>query len=250
MKSVLPAFVLFLIIISLTLFFDSDSTPPTPPGGTGGAVEFPNSQQSSITATNPDMISGLDDFTIETFYKSNEGSSSDEVTIICLYNKNQLVEAKLIGSPTIQRDLHFFVEGLSIGSFAIPSLKLTDWHHVAIVCHSATYTLYFDGNAVITHSPIINIIASATTMEIGGNFSTGTGFFVGLQSNPRYSNFAQYTANFSIPSIPLSGVDTCALLLFTDQQHLLTDSSDVVGTTVKQQGNSTPLTVSQVTISF
>jgi hypothetical protein len=256
MKSVLVALILFLSIIVFAVMYDSMIVPVNPSGGPAGSVVFSTSKDASITSSSDLMNSGTNDFTLELFYKATMASITSSATLISL--NSDAVGNPILTQAFLFKDLNgvylrFAVMGTVYLSFEITE-KLNDWHHLAIVYSGPTISWFYDGvligSQVLTQPFNINYALDVPYVEIGYCTNSSQNYFVGNIANVRYSTKAQYTIPFTIPSVPLSAVDTGTLLLFTDQANLLTDSSDSIGTIVEQRGGSSTMVVADVTISF
>jgi len=155
-----------------------------------------------------DHTAGSDDFTFETWYKFSsvndswarivEAGAYDEPNTWRINQNNTSTELVFqIGGPSPRQEI-----------FSGVNVVLNDWNHVAVVRSSDVITMYINGVARGT----LNYTGSFDTpiKYLGvGNVNANNGgienFLHGYLSDPQYSNYAKYTADFSPsgdPDIP------------------------------------------------
>lgn len=256
MKSVLYALILFLAIVLLAVLYDSMSESGGTGGGPAGSVVFSTSKDRSITSTSDVMNDGNNSFTIELFYKADDANLDATTTLYSFYGTlpdtttETITRFELELNAEGKRVLKWYVKTFLLTTYVLPTENLTSWNHIAYVYNSNNENrMYFNGNLIHTEDIPLNInYASPPVVELG--FYGSAGYFVGNIANVRFSTKVQYTENFSIPSVPLSATDTATFLQFKSQADLLVDDADLSGSVVKQQGDTTPMTVENVVISF
>ena len=160
--------------------------------------------------------------------------------------------------------------GLDTGSFAIEnSGKLTynyktssnnfvkiqttelvstnTWTHVAVSKSGTSIKLFING--VVSYSGTVpaSLYQNTTTLTGIGANSQAISLFVGYLSDVRVTTTAVYTANFSVPTAPLTAItDTKLLLNFnnagiydaTNKNDLLTENTAQVSTAQKKFGTT------------
>ena len=265
MKNVLYALIIFLAFVLLAVFYDSMSEDAGASGGTGGSggpagsVVFSTSKDRSITSSSNAMNDGGNSFTIEMFYKADDANLDPSTILFSFYGilnttDDIIIRALLFLNRQNQRELHLYVKNQIPFVYLIPIENRTSWNHIAFVYSPGfNNSLYFNGKKIYTNIFNINVIYSTRPiLELGYCRSLTNGYFVGNIANVRFSGKAQYTENFSIPSVPLSATDTATFLQFKSQAGLLTDDCDYTYTpnSVQQQGAFLPMTVQDVVISF
>jgi len=256
MKSVLYALILFLAIVLLAVFYDSMSESGGTGGGPAGSVVFSTSKDRSITSTSNAMNAGNNSFTIELFYKADDANLDATTTLFSFYGflpdttRETITRFELELNTEGKRELKWYVKTFLLRTYVLPTENLTSWNHIAYTYNvTEENTMYFNGNLIHTEDIPLNInYASSPVVELG--YSGSAGYFVGNIANVRFSTKVQYTENFSLPSVPLSATDTATFLQFKSQADLLVDDADLYGSLVKQQGDTTPMTVQAVVISF
>jgi len=109
--------------------------------------------------------------------------------------------------------------GVSFGG----TLRIGQWHHLALVRSGSTFTPYFNGVAgtTTTNASAIN---DAAVNKFIGSATTGTAAVNGYISNFRVvKGTAVYTANFTPPTTPLTAITNTSLL--TCQANRFLDAS-------------------------
>jgi hypothetical protein len=90
-------------------------------------------------------------------------------------------------------------------------LAVNAWSHVCIVRNGSTLTLYQNGISVATQTGISGNLTDGRARI--GLMASGSGFWNGYISNLRVVNgTAVYTANFAVPSAPLTAITNTVLL--------------------------------------
>jgi len=91
----------------------------------------------------------------------------------------------------------------------------TDWHHVALVKNSNTYTLYLDGTA------LDNTVTDTDTDDISGPLSIGQNgangsYLTGYMDEIRISDTARYTSSFTPSTTAFTADSNTKLLIHSD----------------------------------
>ena len=127
---------------------------------------------------------------------------------------------------------YFVVNQANIGNVIVGKTILTAgvWYHFAVVRNSGVVTLYVNGSAEGTYS-------NSTDYAFGGN-----PFTIGNSSNAQISNFrfvrsAVYTANFTVPTTPLTAITNTQLLTCQSSQFIDNSTNNY---TITVNGNSQP----------
>jgi hypothetical protein len=177
----------------------------------GGSGYFNGSTDYLTTPSNAAFAFGTGDFTLECWIYTIAASDRG------------IYEGRASGSGTTGFTLTAFTSSVIrvyTGSSALISSSgttyLNTWTHVAVVRSSSITTLYINGTSVGTSASMGNL--TDTTPVIGGGRYTGTttvtSFFNGYISNFRMvKGTAVYTANFTLPTIPVTNITNTSLLL-------------------------------------
>jgi len=95
------------------------------------------------------------------------------------------------------------------------------WHHIAFVLSAGTVKAYVDGINEATFSSFGSPTAVTTTFFYDS--ANSSSYFLGYASNLRVTNTAVYTANFTVPTSPLTAITGTQLL--TCQSNRFIDNS-------------------------
>jgi hypothetical protein len=138
------------------------------------------------------------DFTVEGWYRPTSVSSLR--TLFTIGAPTAAAGALVVysSSGTLQAQPY----GGANTTFSGATMSINTWYHVALVRSGSTIKLYFNGTAnatTITNSSSIG--NGAVTI---GFLSGGYGYFAGQISNFRAAASAVYTADFTVPTRPLS----------------------------------------------
>ena len=121
-------------------------------------------------------------------------------------------------------------------SILTPELE-NQWFHLAIVRHSSTTTMYYNGVSEGTWSDSTNY-NEIDKLWIGRHGYSGNHNFTGWISNFRIVNgTAVYTSNFTPPTAPLTAINNTKLLICTKPDAV--DDIGPTGHTVTKSGTAT-----------
>ena len=127
---------------------------------------------------------------------------------------NSIFFGKHAASPMSGR-VALFVNNFSTSTQLLfdPDMLTSEWTHYAVVRNGDTWTMYRNGSSVATATWAGNPVSADTIWNIGGS-GEGTQFtWNGFISNARViKGVARYTANFAVPSSPLTAVAGTSLL--------------------------------------
>jgi len=163
--------------------------------GTGDYVEGPSVSDLNI---------GTGDFTVECW-----------VYETTLNTDRGIWEARSTGNATdgmtftrINTDAFRVWSGGALITTGSVTIQNT-WVHCAVVRYNGTLTIYINGSS--SGTPVSNStnFSSSEPFVVGGGrhntTATPTAFMTGYVQDLRVSNYARYTSNFTVPSLPLKG---------------------------------------------
>jgi Pectate lyase superfamily protein/Concanavalin A-like lectin/glucanases superfamily len=222
-----------------------------PGPGAAMAPAFPTGEPNYIYASDAPTLDldGLTEFTAECWVKASQPLPAQAVPVP--------ISSMGIRLPSDAQDpacaFKITIEGDAVG-FSLGGLSRNapstftpgQVHHLALVLHAGTVTLYVDGQAhpetpVPNAGPVQQEAHEEVMIGAGmGNFPLGPPVFdaVGLDAidSVRLSNTARYTENFSIPTVKFANDAQTLLLLNFDN----VDSNFVVAETTPQPNHPTP----------
>lgn len=180
----------------------------------GGSGYFDGSGDYLSVADNAALEMGSSNFTIECWFYplslpsdaliADFGSQGAQGSLIPFYcSSSNVVYYISSGGGTWN-----IASGVSFGG----TLRIGQWHHLALVRNGNTYTPYFNGVAgtTTTNSSAIN---DAAVNKFIGSATTGTAAINGYLSDFRVvKGTAVYTANFTPPTAPLTAITNTSLL--------------------------------------
>jgi hypothetical protein len=181
--------------------------------GTPYSYFFNGSNYLTLPAGTP-FAFGAGNFTIEAWVNmnsfANSGGFAQTIIDFRPANTNGFYPSLFVnssGSP------YFTTNNTQV---LVPSATLTlnTWNHVALVKNGSITTLYYNGISVGTYTDTNTYLVGAASPTIGVNGYTRTiGYFSGSISNLRIvKGTAVYTANFTVPTIPLTAITNTSLL--------------------------------------
>jgi hypothetical protein len=193
----------------------------TPAAGASApeSVYFDGTGDYLSVPANTALAFGTGDFTIECwFYKTSTGTTVISNNPATNTDNNYYVLDAVTANATFQ------IRDNTSQAFAYgPAVSSNVWTHLAVSRSSGTVRVFVNG---VSGSPvtITKSITSRTTI-IGGFLYTGfEGYFSGYISNLRLvKGTAVYTANFTVPTAPLTAIAGTSLL--TCQYNTFTDYS-------------------------
>jgi hypothetical protein len=179
------------------------------------------------------------DMTIELFVRFNILPSSQTVdggSYMMVYSSGSNLPYCLINDSSVQVAL----PGDKYGSWAIPTVSINTWYHLAIVRSSGTIKLYWNGTERTSFTNDYNWTPTGTDVLLAttanwGKFSDDRGSFAGYMDEIRVSKTARYTSNFT-PTASAFSSDSNTLLLihgddFDGSTSLYDDNGDTIPTT-------------------
>jgi hypothetical protein len=212
-------------------FFPFAPTAAYDPAVNGGSGYFDGSGDylRRGTSLDPAFDFGSGNFTIEMF-----------VYHVALKNYSGLI-GEVPGTTNNTINFYTFADGtvgatlLGVGQQMASSAgvaRANAWQHFALVRNSGVTTLYVDGVSRATYSSSANMAVGGSA-GIGIGSTHGTGDLNGYISNLRIlKGVAQYTANFTPPTAPLTAITNTSLLLNFANAGILDQTGKTVLDTV------------------
>ena len=185
---------------------------PTVSTSGSGSLLFGGSTQYLSYSANSFNTAG--NWTIEAWVYLTSSSNSDY--IVCGLASDRLY-IQWAGT-------NFYVGDAITNTIAVTGNKpLNQWLHVAVVKNGSTYTAYFNGTSIGSSTTALTA-TTLTTWQVGGR-SSNSSYTQGYISNLRIVTSAVYTANFTVPTAPLTPITNTQLLLNSVSGAYVTDSS-------------------------
>jgi hypothetical protein len=215
----------------------------------GSSLYFDGTGDYLSAPTNPGLVLGTGDFTIEyySYLTAHSGGNGETGYFQLSTNSNGISTSYTSGvlvsrnNPAGNRYLNVNINGTGINSNYAPPLN--QWFHTAIVRQSNTVYMYINGNLVIT--PTANSAnLTASYVGLGGYYDTNY-LMTGYLSGFRLVNSAVYTSTFTPPTAPPTPITSTGFLAnFTNagipdlamQNNLETVGNAQVSTSVKKYG--------------
>jgi hypothetical protein len=149
---------------------------------------------------------GSGNTTVEFWFYPTDGS----VTYRCVYDGRSTVGTDTgYGIFQYGRTIEIYGTALIVASAAL-AFSVNTWVHVAVVRSSNSVQIYINGTASGSSATYSNSLTS-TIRRIGDSVNTLFPF-VGFVSNLRETTTAVYTANFTVPTAPLTAITNTSLL--------------------------------------
>ena len=188
----------------------------------GGSLSLNGTSNYITVQGSSDFQFGLNDFTIEGWFKLN---STTFTRLWCFPNGDNL--------EAYNGALYYWNGGSPISSGGNTVIQGI-WFHVAMCKHNGVINVYFNGSSIISDNAPYNSTGSRA-IAFGGDVTGDTdtltsstfGYLSGNMTNIRIiKGDAIYTGNFSTPISPFTSIPNTVLLLeVADSSHLVTDSS-------------------------
>ena len=196
--------------------------------GTGDYLTAPYSASLDLTQGN---------FTVEAWvYRSVEGTADGIITQRPNNANSEGWAFRINAANTLQL---YYTGGSTITSTATISSGV--WTHIAATRSGSTAYLFINGSLVTSTSFSNGTSAANTTLTVVGAESDFSGSMSGYISNLRViKGTALYTANFTVPTTPLTAVTNTQLLTCQSSQFI-DNSTNAFAITVN--GNSQPTVV-------
>jgi len=175
---------------------------------------------ASIANSSGDLDVASNDFTVEAWGYLTAVLSSDST--LCAH-----VPAATVASGAFQIKIqgNTGYAGFSFGNgtsgwvfdtYSTTAVSTGTWHHFALVRHGSSFTLYLDGNSVLSTSSTTPILALSDPINVGGYSAALPISFNGYVDEFRFTNgTAVYTANFTVPTAALSTVAQAGPIIVT-----------------------------------
>jgi hypothetical protein len=182
----------------------------------GGSAYFDGTGDYLSVADNAALEMGSSNFTIECWFYplslpadnliadfGSQGTQASLIPFYCVSSSSSVVYYISSGGGAWN-----IASGVSFGG----TLRMNQWHHLALVRNGNTYTPYFNGVAGTTTTSSSSINDSAVNKFIG-SATTGTSAINGYLSSFRVvKGTAVYTAAFTPPTAPLTAITNTQLL--------------------------------------
>jgi hypothetical protein len=197
--------------------------PPVPPPETVGSMAFRSdfglTGSSVLFPNDASLAIGTDDFTIEWFQFWETGASFPRVFSIGSFPSINI-------AVSYEGVFYLWINNTPYNIGAEPSTDT--WVHVAIVGNGTSVKVYVNGSLLGTRNLSYNFTNTTTALAIGNETNQNTGgAFTGQITNFRWVVGTQvYTADFTVPSMPLTDIPgTQLLLLASNETDVVKDSS-------------------------
>ena len=195
-------------------------------GYTFGSMTFDETQGSYLISSSPDYAFGLNDFTIESFFRAATSSGDSYSGVISLrpngaFNSGVGINIRLYDTPN--PEVEFFADG----EFGTYSITNDTWYHAAISRNSGTSSFFINGELIKQITDIYNY--DCNDLVVGRYFTNLNDYHLnGIISNVRVINgTGLYTGTFSVPEVQLSATYSNTKFLINSQQT--TPTADVSG---------------------
>ena len=188
----------------------------------GGSSSFPQGASDVLTASSFPALNA-DDWTVEFWWRSTH---TFQMGFIQVGKDNGSLSIYMNGSNKI------VVEGNQTGSgyTSAKSLVTNRWYHIAVVNDGTanTQTTYINGVAdTNTGSRSTAYTYTEDTVIIGGRYYSSAYKDTAMthMSNVRITKAKVYSANFVVPTEPLTAIANCQLLTCQNSSSSITDAS-------------------------
>ena len=195
-------------------------------GYTFGSMTFDETQGSYLISSSPDYAFGLNDFTIESFFRAATSSGDSYSGVISLrpngaFNSGVGINIRLYDTPN--PEVEFFADG----EFGTYSITNDTWYHAAISRNSGTSSFFINGELIKQITDTYNY--DCNDLVVGRYFTNFNDYHLnGIISNVRVINgTGLYTGTFSVPEVQLSATYSNTKFLINSQQT--TPTADVSG---------------------
>ena len=214
----------------------------------GGSCYFNGTTDYLTIPNSSNLQMGTGNFTMEFWiYPTNLSASVQEIYTTSSATATNQSYSCLIQTATIYMYLSSTTGGNDIANAANPigTLKLNQWHHIAIVRNGTTFTGYLNGVAGTTATSSLSLFNFTSPLTIANTTWTAA-YQYGYLSNIRIvKGTAVYTSNFTPPTTPLTAISGTQLLLSgtnagiydnAGKSDLVTASNPKVSTTQVKYG--------------
>lgn len=225
----------FLASVEAALAYGRPSRPPVTaaPAATGGSLLFSGASTSHLAVANDaDLRMGTGDFTIEWWqYLQTGGASFPRIFSIGSFS-TQSIAVSLEGTDASKT---FYFWGSSANSIETGQNYTNRWIHFAISRSGTSLRIFKNGTQIgTTLSNSTNFSDSTNVLRIGNeSTASSAAAFKGYITNFRWvKGSALYTANFTVPTQPLTAVANTRLLLLASSSGTATTDSSAAPKTV------------------
>lgn len=190
----------------------------------GGSAYFDGSGDY-LSVTDNTVLEAFDDFTIEGWIYLN--STADQVIINKGWDAVSIYSPYLININSGNLLFSASTTGSSWGILnqsIVASVKTGQWYHFAVTRSGTTVRTFGNGALTATNTLSGTLISNAASLTVGVT-SAATQPFNGHMTDVRVvKGTAVYTANFTVPTSPLTSITNTSLLLSTTNSGVF-DSS-------------------------
>ena len=192
--------------LPLSPFVDNDYSETT----YGGSMYFNGSTDYIKFTGNSNTVLGSGDFTIEAWINSSVLPTGSNLAQIVDFRPSLSSAAGVLGVSSTGL---FWWNGTSNIAINPSSFVANSWYHVSITKASGTLRAFVNGIQCYTGSDSITYSSGSNNIMVGNGYEP-TRFFNGQISGLRIlKDQALYTANFTVPTAPLTVVTNTQLLL-------------------------------------
>lgn len=171
----------------------------------GGSAYF-NGTSDALTVPATSSISGTGDFTAEFFVRPHVIASGYRVLFANQTSSGLLVALNSTGTVSFGRSL------VAIDGTTTNAVRFNAWNHVAVSRVSGTLRVFINGKQGYSGANSTSFASGVVSIGVDGDMSSFR--YNGFLSNMRFTNgTGLYTANFAIPTSPLTTVSGTSMLL-------------------------------------
>jgi hypothetical protein len=199
--------------------------------GAGDYISSPNGIANDL---------GAGDFTVECWFKSNNGSLNQHAALIASYAGSVQGSWSLKASASTSGNVEFaYYDGTWLGLGTSTNIASDQqWHHVAVTRSNGTVNIWVDGTSVASSTINTDLTGDGHPLTVGFMPIDPPSYINGYISNARIiSGVAVYTSSFTPPTSPLT---------VTPETQLLTANDTVID---DDSTNNLPLTINDNTVA-
>jgi len=193
----------------------------------GASALFDGNGDLISTVTSSDFSFGTGDFTIELWVYATASPATGWTPIITLGSSGGGKEIR-IGQNMAGSGYGFLMPNAtntSDLSYAVGTLSLNSWQHLALVRDGSNLKLYNNGTQVQSQGCGFNFTDTGGIKIAYGVYS-GDGYYTGYVDEVRVSNKARYTTNFTAPTAAFTNDANTLMLLHCDGANASTTFTD------------------------
>ena len=199
----------------------------------GSSIAFDGTGDYLSIAQTPDFDFGTRDYTLECWVM-NSGNS----TLIHTEGTDQYGLYLAYEGGVKYRFSAGHVSDWGATLYYTVAADSSNWHHLAVVCHNGTTTLYYDGVARDSTSTVVDVAGNQGASIIGGRYG-GVYNYNGYLDEIRISNKARYTSTFTPSTSAFTSDANTVLLIHSDTSNGSTTFTDSSGATKNTTGSIT-----------